>query len=217
MRGLPGERVSDVVDIDAFLRGEGYEPAASRARARGVLEAGQLTRSGKRGMAAEKVPAARALLASAFLRVCADEDCVRLAAASSGRGLVTVHGPACEVCGGSNNRRAARALALRLRRAGVDRLLVVGGTPALHAELDQLLGAQGIAMRFVDGAAGSHSARDAAPNLSWAQVMVVWGASPLPHKVSRLYTDAPPPHLRVVKLARRGIEALCREVLRSFG
>jgi hypothetical protein len=207
--------VTQSVDIDRFLQVEGFDTPAGAARARAVLEDGGLTRAGKLAMSAEKQPAARTLIAARLLKFCGDDGCSSRAA--DGRAPVRVAAACCEVCGGSNNRRAALALAARLKEQDISRLLIVGGTPTLHGELDQLLVPHGIKLRYVDAATGSHSARDAAPDLQWAQVAVIWGASPLPHKVSRLYTADPPPHLRVVKFARRGIEAMCKEVLRSLG
>ncbi len=208
--------MTDAVDIDRLLRDEGFDTPEAAAAARAVLEEQGLTRPGKRNISTAKLPAVQTVLSSAFLRTCGSDECTRLAARKGdGRRPVTVTPGACAVCGGSNNRRAAVALARRLREAGLRRLLIVGGTPTLHHELGQLLGPHGIDLRCVDGATGSHSARDAAPNLQWAEVAVIWGASPLPHKVSKLYTEAPPAHVRIVKFARRGIEALCREVLRS--
>lgn len=203
------------IEIDALLTDEGFDTDDAQRRARACLEALGLTRAGKRNIAEAKLPAVHEALSSRFLRTCGREECRRLGAADR-REAATVTPLSCELCAGSNNRRAALALARRLRREHLSRLLIVGGTPRLHTELDRLLGPEGIELRVVDGAAGSHSARDAAPNLQWAQVMVIWGASPLPHKVSKLYTESPPAHIRVVKFARRGITALCHEVLRSF-
>lgn len=208
----------DVIDIERFLRDEGFDTAEARRRARALLEAEGLTRSGKRGMDTAKLPRVRELLESRFLRVCGNGECEQLGGdgARPAREVIAVSPTTCRVCGGSNNRRAALAMARRLKSKDIHRLLVVGGTPALHLEMEELLAPHGIELRFVDGSTGSHSARDAAPDLQWSQVVVVWGASPLPHKVSRLYTDAPPAHVRLVRLSRRGIEALCREVLKSF-
>ena len=211
--------MTDIVRIEGFLQAEGFDTPEAREPAREVLEQGRFTRPGKQAMAGSKLPAARMLLTSRLRKLCPTDADVSTGrwADHTGQMVVLVTGPSCEVCGGSNNRRAAQRLTERLRILGVERMLVVGGTSAQHAELDQLLGSEGLHLRYVDGAVGSHSKRDSEPDLRWAQVMVIWGATPLPHKVSYLYTDAPPDHVRVVKLGRRGIEALCEEVLRSFG
>jgi hypothetical protein len=218
----------DVV-IDEFISGEGFDSVEALRRARMLLEANGLTRPGKQRMADEKLSAARELLTSALLRLCDNAECARLTTALTGRAreVVTVSASGCEICGGSNNRRAATALAQCLFSNQIERVLVVGGMRVQHAELEALV--QEVTsrlttptprktpeFRFVDGVRGSHSKRQAAPNLEWAQLLVIWGATPLPHKVSELYTVDPPSHVRVVKMARRSLDALCREVIRSF-
>jgi hypothetical protein len=205
-------------DIGEFLRAEGFDTPESLRQARAVLERNGLTRPGKQRISRAKLPAARGLLDSALLRVCANAECARMGRrpAGSARETAVVSPASCEVCGGSNNRRALAALAACLRANGVERLLVLGGTQAQHAEIQRALAGGGLHVRCVDGATGSHSKRDAAPDREWAQLLVVWGATPLPHKVSKLYTEDPPRHLRVVPLAKRGVEALCKAVIKSF-
>jgi hypothetical protein len=87
----------------------------------------------------------------------------------------------------------------------------------LHGELGQLFAGQGLQFTYVDGASGTYTAKDAANHLRWAQVVVVWGSTPLPHKVSKLYTDDPPANVRVIQVSRRGIEAVCQELRKSYG
>src|SRR5438093_9820704 len=65
-----GRAVPDVVEIEAFLRAEGFTTPAAMRQARATLEARGLTRPGKRGMAADKQPAARDALAAGILRHC---------------------------------------------------------------------------------------------------------------------------------------------------
>jgi len=210
------------------------------AAARGVLESAALTRAGKRAIAAYKAEGARKAIAAALVRVCSDE-CARLAASGDTSGWAVADAPApsrngpknsaravrrpvrvtsaasCEVCGGSNNRRAALAARSSLLRANARRVLVVGGTATQQTELRALLGGGGIALQFVDGTSHSHSQRDAIANMRRSDVVVIWGSTPLRHAVSDLYTEAPVAGVRTITVARRGIEALCREVVRSFG
>jgi len=208
---------SDTHDISDFLRAHGYTTAGAQRRARAVLEAAGLTNPRKKGIAGYKLDAAEKALASALVRVCGDE-CAALARAmgSERREPVVTSGVGCEVCGGSNNRRAAIACSLALRRNKVRHVLVVGGTAPQQHELRGLLDGDGLELEFVDGTGKSHSQRDAIANMRRADVVVIWGATPLRHAVSNLYTDAPLPGLRVVTVPRRGIEALCGEVVRSY-
>lgn len=204
-------------NLNDFLRANGYNTPDAMARARAVLEAAGLTNPRKKAMASSKLDAAKNALASTLLRVCGDE-CAALARSmrNERREPVVTSGTTCEVCGGSNNRRAAIACGMTLRRNKVKHVLVVGGTAPQQHELTALLGGDGIELEFVDGTGKSHSQRDAIANMRRADVVVIWGATPLRHAVSNLYTDAPLPGLRVISVPRRGIEALCGEVIRSF-
>lgn len=209
---------SEPRDISDFLRTLGFTTPGAQRRARAVLETAGLTNPRKKGIAAYKLKAAEKALAAALVRVCGDE-CSALARAMSRerREPVVTSGVGCEVCGGSNNRRAAIACALTLRRNKVRHVLVVGGTAPQQHELRSLLDGDGVALEFVDGTGRSHSQRDALANMRRADLVVIWGPTPLRHAVSNLYTDAPLPGLRVITVPRRGIEALCEEVRRSYG
>jgi hypothetical protein len=209
---------SDPHRINDFLRTQGYTTPDAIRRARAVLEAAGLTNARKEAIAGYKLAAAESALASALVRVCGDE-CAALARAmrSERREPVVTSGVGCEVCGGSNNRRAAVACAMTLRRNKVTRVLVVGGTAPQQHELRALLGGDGLELSFVDGTERSHSQRDAIANMRRNDVVVIWGPTPLRHAVSNLYTEAPLDGLRVITVPRRGIEALCGELVRSYG
>jgi hypothetical protein len=200
----------DAPPIREVLCGAGFDTPAAQRQARAVLEAARLTRPGKTGIAAYKRDAALALLAEKLARVCS-RACAALS--TDRRTPVVTGGPGCEVCGGSNNRRAAVAASRDLRACGVRRVLIVGGTVQQHREVEQLL--TGVELQFVDGTRPSHSQKDAVANMAWADLVIIWGPTPLRHAVSNLYTSEPPPHLRVVTVHRRSIEALCMEISRN--
>ncbi len=162
----------------------------------------------------ERAPAPQAPEADGAMPVCSHPDCVRLAGARStpGTAMVEVEPGECEVCENSNDRRAMLLMADTLHRNNLERLLVVGGSPAKRTLLEQTLGDEGLQLRCVDGT-GHSNTREAVNNLNWCQVAVIWGGTELDHKTSDLYTDNLPPHVLAVTLARRGIEALCREVI----
>jgi hypothetical protein len=202
--------VSDTISIVEVLRDVGFDTPAAQKRARAVLESAGLTRAGKTGIAPYKRDAAEALLAQNLARVCS-RACAALM--TGGRAPVVTGGTACEVCGGSNNRRAAIAASRDLRASSVRRVLVVGGTTQQHREVAQLL--LGVELQFVDGTRASHSQKEAVANMAWAEMVIIWGPTPLRHAVSNLYTSEPPPHLRVITVHRRSIEALCMEVSRN--
>ena len=201
------------IPINDFLRSEGFADATSQRRARHLLEAAGLTNPRKQAMDASKLPRARTLLEARVVRVCS-EQCRSLA--TPGREALLVDSDTrCQVCIGSNNRRAALSLASEMRRAGGSRLLVVGGTPANHHELQQLLALGGVEARCIDGANSTPAQKEAWADSRWADLTVIWATTPLPHKVSLLYTNDPQGRTPVT-VARRGIEALCSELRTSL-
>jgi hypothetical protein len=210
--------MSDALKLDKLLTEEGYDTDEAREAARAVLVDEKLTRPGKEGISSEKRGAVREALAAHLFKTCGHPDCDAMSAEAgrAGQTLVRVTTSSCPVCSGSNNRRAALATARCLLAKDVRRVLVVGGTPTLHGEIQQLFAGLGLTFQCLDGAEGTYTAKDAANHLRWAQVAVVWGSTPLPHKVSKLYTDAPPAHVRVIQLSRRGIESLCQELRKSY-
>lgn len=206
------------VAIATFLAGEGYTGAWAQHQARAVLEAAGLTRPGKVSMVTSKVPAAREQLVRWLIRTCESDECQAWAAEiAEGRLVTSGTGMTCEVCGGSNNRRAVIAMVRACRRAGMMRLLIVGGFGPAVADLQALTAGTGLEFRIVDGVAGKHTRADAIPNLNWADLLVIWGSSPLPHAVSNAYTVDRPRDLKMITVVRRGVEALCREVVRAAG
>jgi hypothetical protein len=203
----------DVIAIDELLRGEGITDPVSRAQARAILERHGLTSPRKANMAAEKILAARALLAERTLLLCDDPGCAELAAPrAAGREQIIVEPPSCAICAGSGQRRAALLLARDLLATRRPRLLLVGGTPQQHHVLAQALAEGGTELRAIEGLGRGHSAAEAARQAAWADVVAIWAATPIKHKVSQVYTDAPAPHAIRVMVARRGVESLCAHI-----
>jgi hypothetical protein len=197
-------------DIDEELTGLGYGTPEARKVARDALEGAGLTRPGKRRMAASKRALLRQTLARSVLLLC--RPCVPLGSRrAAGRRVVAGEGRACELCGGSDNRRYALQALDALAAAGKRRILVVGGSPATRRELRDLF-AHRVELRFVDGA-GAHRRGDADALIAWADLIVVWGPTELPHKVSDLYTGSPLARPKRVMVHRRGVAALCQAIL----
>lgn len=211
---MPTRTSSEPVEIVGWLASIGFESEAALRMARRVLEAAGLTNPRKRAMSPEKLPRARAALEAALQLLC--ESCARHSLRRDGRIVVETQQAFCDICAGSNNRRAVEAMVAACRRAGVSRLLIVGGTSAIHRELSALLAGARLDLRCIDGAERAPNRRDALADLNWAEFMVVWGSTPLPHSVSTAYTDQCPADLPSITIRRRGIEALCTEVTYSL-
>ncbi|MCP3097749.1 hypothetical protein LZ198_02535 [Myxococcus sp. K15C18031901] len=197
-------------DIDGWLAERGITLGDSRARARALLEAAGLTRPGKARMSDPKLATAAKLLAERFFPVCADGACLKVAQATGREPLRVEPRSHCEGCGGSANHRAEVAFVESCHRHGVRKVVVVGGSPAVREELEAKLGRH-IALRMVDGTERRTSDR-ARSDLEWADLVLVWGATELHHKVSGHYTHGGPAYShKVVHVVRRGVAALLEE------
>ena len=193
-------------DIDAWLSERGLSLPDSRARARSALEEVGLTRAGKQRMSEEKLERAGQLLEARFFLHCGAPACLEAARTSAREPLQVVPRGHCAHCGGSDNRRAERAFLEACASAGVRRVVIVGGSPAVREELGVLESA--LELRLVDGTERRTSDR-ARGDLEWADLVLIWGATELHHQVSTQYTGAPLPLRRkVLHVPRRGVAAL---------
>lgn len=198
-------------DIDDWLASEGILDAASRMEARVVLAAAGLTRAGKQRIANHKLERAREALWAGVTPVCSNATCLARAGKPA-KPIVRTARDRCSVCGGSNTRRAGREMVEACARAGLERILLLGGSGNAHAELRTLTAGTPIGWRIVDGRNDRPTKRQALPDLAWAQLLVVWASTELPHRVSQVYTEERPPGLPLITVARRGVEALCQAV-----
>lgn len=203
---------SDIAIAD-LLRDEGFRAPEAQAAARAALEHAALTRPGKQRMANDKLERARDAIGLAIARSCGSPEC-EAALAGEDRLVVRVEKPACLVCGGSNNRRAMRRMSDACRTAGLRRVLVVGGRRPLWVELERE--APALDFKFVDGTDNLPDGKAALRDCAWADLLVVWAPSPLPHKVSGLYRPEVCGVAHRVTVHRRGIEALALEVVRHL-
>jgi hypothetical protein len=194
-------------DIDAWLAERGISLPDSRARARAALEEAKIINPKKARMSEQKLERAEAMLSERFFRVCTAPACQQ-AARVSGREPLTVEPRThCESCGGSNNRRAVTDFIEACRRKGVRQVVIVGGSPAVREELEDQLDGK-VQLRMVDGTE-RHTAEKARHNVEWADLILVWGATELHHKVSEHYTAGPPgAREKVIHVTRRGVAAL---------
>lgn len=193
--------------IDDFLAKSGFGLPDARAGARAALEEAGLTRPGKQRISNDKLARASALLDERFYLHCGNSECESHAKKSGKTPIRCDPKSACRFCGGSDNRRAAAELIELCRARSIRRFVVVGGSPSVRQELARSVG-DGLELRMIDGTE-RRTAERARADVEWADVVMVWGASELHHKVSWLYTQVPPPLRRkVVVVAKRGVAAL---------
>ena len=195
-------------EIAEILSELGFVGPGSALAARSALEQAGLTRAGKTRISAEKIEKVRQLLDATFARACADQACrTALARQKPLANLLSVPKSACEFCGGSDNLKSMRTFERLCRAKAVRRIVVVGGSPSVHAELLSLKPAEW-ELRLISGTERRTLDR-ARADMEWAQIVLIWGSSELDHKVSRLYTESPAALRRkLVPVARRGVAAL---------
>lgn len=198
--------MSGDVAIDAWLIERGYGLAASKQAARAALEEAGLTRAGKQRMSDEKLPKALAALQAKFCLHCAGAECVAFAKASGRTPLPCDPRSTCERCGGSSNKRAATDVLAAFARANVQRLVIVGGSPAVREELETTLGGA-LQLRMVDGTE-RRTVDHAKADMAWGDLVLLWGATELHHKVSMQYTNLTELKHKLVRVQTRGVAAL---------
>lgn len=204
--------MSSDVETDAWLKAHGYGLPEAKGLARAALEEVGLTRPGKLRMSNEKLPRVEEALHAKFTLHCEQPECRRHAEQSGRVAMRCDPKSTCERCGGSSNKAAESSLLEACARHGVQKICVVGGSPAVREELEQALGER-LHLRMVDGTERRTQDR-AKHDLEWADLVLVWGASELHHKVSWLYTQGPVQHRKkVVLVAKRGVAALLGEAV----
>lgn len=196
-------------DIGDVLGELGFTESVTRETARKALQAAGLTRPGKSRISEGKLLKVKALLDDAFARVCSDPKCRAAVQRQKPRAalLSVTDARSCEHCGGSENRKAMLRLAHLCQARGIRRVVIVGGSPSVRAEL-LALKPSGWDLRLIDGTERRTHDR-ARADLEWADLVFVWGSSELDHRVSKLYTDTASSHRhKILHVARRGVAAL---------
>ena len=82
------------------------------------------------------------------------------------------------------NQEAARALVQHLEALRFHRVLIVGGTPTIHAILAHLTTGRSLDLRCLDGTQAAPRTSQLRPWLHDADLVVIWASTPLAHKVS---------------------------------
>ncbi len=202
---------SDAINIEELLHGYGLINAQDVAYARTVLEQHGLTRPGKQNIARTKIPEVEGLLGRTIVRCCNSNPCrEELVAGEESRYLAVVERRLCEVCGGSFTSQAFQALAKALKAARVTRLLLIGGTPNQWEDLRSRL-PPGVTCEYVEGTTRVDGGT-ARMQVNRSDLVVIWGPTPLLHKVSTLYQQLDTKDKTVV-VKRRGIGALAEAIV----
>lgn len=155
---------------------------------------------------------AAALIERHLVLCCPHEACQEAFASSSGKGVLLVDDASlCEVCEGSDNQRAVQQMVRACRVHRKYKVVLVGGSPDAHAELKHLT-PDNFDLRLVSGKL-RRDKQQATDDLRYSDLVIIWGPTILPHKISELYTkqkDSFPGKLHVVHT--RGVASMARDV-----
>ena len=144
------------IPITKMLAELGVAAADEVAAARAAIEAAGLTNPRKTNISVAKREAVTAEIDKIFRRLCArcaadvETEGATPGAARDDRPVLRVAQPGCTRCGGSNNQRAVDEMLAACARAGVTKIVFVGGSPSVRAELNDLLGGR-LELRLVEG------------------------------------------------------------------
>lgn len=119
----------------------------------------------------------------------------------------------CQRCFGSDNARAVKDVLDACRKRGFSKLVIVGGSPTVRQELERLVPSE-LELRLVDGTR-ARAVDQAKADLQWGDVVLLWGATELHHKVSNQYQDSATGawKRKLVHVPKRGIAQLLAGLL----
>ncbi len=179
-----------------------------------MLEAGGLTRAGKARISQEKLERVTALLGERLFLHCTQSECVAFARASGKAPVACDPRNACQRCFGSDNARAVKEVVEACRKRGFSKLVIVGGSPTVRQELERLVPPGALELRLVDGTK-ARPIDQAKADLQWGDVVLLWGATELHHKVSNQYQDSATGawKRKLVHVPKRGIAQLLAGLL----
>ena len=190
------------IALSELLSSRGFE-GASAELAFDRLQRSGLTRHGKIRIVEAKIEAVDRVLGAAFVRYCRKAGCQPAAVES--RDPVLVSTEHCEICGGSDNRRAVEDMLVAMWRAGLTRLLVAGGSPRSRSDLKRLCQGR-IELRFITEDTNPNS-RTIGPLLDWSDIAALWLSTEISHKSTAVLRGN-----KVLKVSRRGVAALANAV-----
>lgn len=151
-----------------------------------------------------------------YLRLsCADPLCQQELRDQGGYPMLTQDPAQCECCQNTDSRRMATRFARACRERGLYRVVLVGGSPTTHAELQQLP-LQGIQLKLIDGKQ-NRDLQQATNDMRHNHLVIIWASTMIQHKVSKLYTDQQNQHeTKLIVAEPRGLAQMLREVLETL-
>ena len=190
-RALELERASqDGTNLNGLLEARGLRDSQDQVRAlRALLDSRESAAAFVRALRNVDAGVIERLLGDRLARICAHPICNQVAGLGR-RVVVRVDDDTrCDVCQGSCERRWFVRMVHECARAGVRRLLVIGGVQATHDRLRQLSQGQPVDLRLVATDEPVSLAR-AQGRVEGCDVLVVWSAELVEGTVTGPYVEA---------------------------
>ncbi|MHC4942603.1 MAG: hypothetical protein ACYTG7_06225 [Planctomycetota bacterium] len=214
---VPGRRQAkaDRVPFREILKQYGIAGKSTLKRLRKLLPEHIARLFNHESLVEEQAAFLREALEQKIPLCCDNPTCQALIRArSEGRqGQIRTDIPAhCRICKGSTARRSLEEMAFYCTKAAIKRILVLGGAPATHKEVNNLAPQQ-LEFRLIAGDVARDRQR-ASADLKWCDIVVLWAGTILGHEVSNQYLKGKKGGVKPVIVAkRRSVEALCAEVI----
>ena len=189
------------------------DPESQETAIKDLIRKGVISKRRKRtNIASTKLKRVESCLKETFSWHCHNGDCKGVAKADAPPPLL-VDKAFCSYCVGSTDRRSLQEMAETLHADGSRRILILGGTPKVHREIERKSRGLSVEWRFIDGTKAKDD-RYYRPHRDWANIIVIWSSTPLDHRVSRHFTGWSDD--RVITAERRGISSFCQSVIRHI-
>lgn len=182
----PDDAAAAPVPLADLLTERGLETAAEHAAAVAALAAGESATSLLRLLDARDPDAARRLLDGRLALLCESPDC----APPQGATVLRVEPARCDICGGSDIRRAAHGFTAACVAQGVVRVRVVGGSPSYRAQLEALFPRGGPVQLMQTPGTTRVTLQRAKGHQRVDDLVIVWGATELDHATSNAYRES---------------------------
>lgn len=222
-RALELERAANLGNnLAGLLQEFGLDDMAQQASMlRALLERPESAGALIRSIRQVDAPTIQRLVQGRLARICGHPQCQQIAT-SDDRITVRVSPPACEVCGGRDEQRWFARLVNECGRAGVRRLLVVGGGAQTQASLRTLSQGRPVDLRLISADEDVSPAR-VRGRVEGCDVLVTWSAQVVPAPISGAYALAAQAEGRLVVSVlgeasgvTRFARAVCNRLARSL-
>ena len=151
-----------------------------------LLNQHNLTNLLKSNISRTKIEKINKVLKSEIVRYCHRGDCKQAALKNNHVQTIQVGRVlSCDICGGSVVRSKCELFIEFTRKNNIQNLCVVGGFPKPLNDFKNNIG-KALKLKIIDGSK-SRRKKQCKEDLSWADLVIIWGKTPVGHSLSSTY------------------------------